>query len=89
LATIITTIDEATKMQALKTYTLDYFEENETVESLKTIADDNGMIVMIGLPTTVFSAILGFLITCCCKKYAKCQAIGKKIKDLIVWNMVV
>jgi hypothetical protein len=72
LTSIIAVLDDAIKLAALKTYTLEAFEENETVESIKTLADDNGMVVLVGVPLVVLLAIIAISIPICCKKYAKC-----------------
>jgi hypothetical protein len=70
-SSIISTLDDAIKLSVLKEQILEQFEENETINNLKTAADDMGMIVLIGVPLVIFLLILAVFIIYCCKKSEK------------------
>ena len=71
-ASIISTLDDAIKLSILKEQILEQFEENETIASLKTVADDMGMIVLIGVPLVIFLLVLAVFTIYCCNKSTKC-----------------
>ena len=86
---VIIALDDATKLSALKRWALDNFEENETINSVKALADDTGMIVLIGVPLIVSLALASFIMIYCCKNNVKCQTMGQKLKDKIVFGMLI
>jgi Kef-type K+ transport system membrane component KefB len=47
------------------------------------------MIIFIGVPLIILLALFSTCIACCCKKKSKCSAIGKKLKDRLVWTMII
>jgi hypothetical protein len=87
--TLVTMLDEAIKLEALKAYVFDYLEENQTIETIKETANETGMIVLIGIPFIITLTGIAILISYCCKKQPKCQELGKKLKDKLVFGMIV
>jgi hypothetical protein len=70
--TVLKALDDAIKLLALKELIFSKLEDNESLESIKELADESGMVVLIGVPLIVVLTIVSIIITCCCKKNVKC-----------------
>jgi flagellar biosynthesis protein FliR len=89
-------LDDAIKLGAAKRWVEGYLEDsekferfNEKLESIKALADQTGMIVLIGVPLITLLLLLAVVISCCCTKVPKCKAFGVKLKDKLVLGMIV